>query len=1690
MAGRQLGDAYITISPDTRLFRTMTDAQVRKELAGFNPKVRIGADTKGAQVAITSFQTRVAALSKQLSGLRADAQTKDAESKIASVQARVLTLAKQMRGLTMTADAKKLDAQIAGEVAKLKGLQAQMSNLQADADTKAAAAKIAALEKQAFHLQDDLNKGKLKASVDITDAEAKLKSIDAQLRVLGGNAKAVKLAADSKVILTQIEVVKASLAGLQAQAKDIRLGANLDPAKVLASESALLGLEHIVENLGKKDVPVAGTAMGAFFSSMNRGSTAAAYGWKILTGHITLMGGLFNKLLPAMFTSVAVWHLLIDAAIEVVAVWAPAIIAVTAFGVAGADAGKAIYNRMVAVHTVMDATGQAVPPLTNHFNQLAAAVKPQVYQLFGDALLVMNKRSGAFNTVATGTGRVLDQLAARFVFAVTSGSGVNKFMEHAVEDVAKLGDSIGNLGGIFGAVFRAVPGYAEILLSVGDAITKVIESFTQFAEPVIAAGLLLHGFFIYGGLAVTVSLALVAGVVKLIGAFGKFNEAVTLVGLNSLKAFGLSLLNGAKNAIGYGSTLVDLARKESVAGAASLALKDAQNLLTKIPTTFWAVAAAAALITLVHAIVSSRDAAQQFNATLQQTIQDAPLANVATVIQQAQAVTAARLASTTRELNKAIKENTVVNAGRAGALNSNGTAVQNLDNASRHYAEGLVQLNDQQKLVTGRFAGLSKEYGNNTAALGALNAAGITTAQITDTNKDHWAQALIQVHATTAAYAAMGTQSGVLGNDLDVLGRTVTDQYTATQKLNQAWSSFISDVTSTQGTFDTVAQGFETLNTHSQDIKLSLGKLKTGFKDAHDSIDALTPAGIALNQAFADQVGNLDKLFASWRTAGLAGNLFTAGVKNGIAPLVKYAKGSQEATAQLVALAQEAGYQGPVSLQALTKWLGNTHGATQKLKDITDQATIQEALLTGAMRDQGNYIANKLLGDINQAILHYNGVEKAARDYGNAVARSGAQSDAAHAARQRLITDIIKSGQAAGDSKGQIAAMITKVLGIPPKAALQIVMNGLGQFSIKQIQSGLTNPGSGKSATALLNPGRAAGGFIDMGSGPTADDVPIMASRGEYVVKASSVAKYGKGTMDAINAGMYADGGVIGGYASGGLIRTGNRDVLSGQYVVSKRAQFGQAMEDAEVSAMKAALKSAEATFTATQVPNVGSGVARWLGVVLQALALNNEPSSLAKQVLYQIQTESGGNPNAINLSDINAQRGDPSRGLLQTIGSTFRAYHVPGTSWNIYDPLANVSAAINYARHVYGPSLMRGGSGLGSGHGYAAGGLIRKLAAGGLIGMASGGRIPVGSYLSQLRKAQGNEYQDYAGLRKAYQGDLKHAVKGSWTSGHRAGITSELGTLAKRQSAEEAAYDNILHHGTSKANLAKFSTRIRDVRTTSRDKDLVHSHPGWSSGLQYWLGVLTHLSDPSVVPVYGGTQQKLQFPAWLAKARADQAHEVYDYRGLQAAFKTGLSHARKGTWLYQNRRAIGERLYAVAIKQNAEAAAWNDLNKHATGSVSDLSGLAGRISKLGGTARAEASSLQPALLGHTPGGHPGWVKALQAQLKLLTSLAAAPPYNPPWAPGNLGPSHSAPGGVLRFDTGRGVLAPGMNLAWNGTGRNEPLSRTGAGAPQAVTLEIAPGGGSEFEQFMFEMMRRFVRVRGGGSAQAAFGRGT
>ncbi|WP_328462560.1 transglycosylase SLT domain-containing protein [Streptomyces sp. NBC_00448] len=132
--------------------------------------------------------------------------------------------------------------------------------------------------------------------------------------------------------------------------------------------------------------------------------------------------------------------------------------------------------------------------------------------------------------------------------------------------------------------------------------------------------------------------------------------------------------------------------------------------------------------------------------------------------------------------------------------------------------------------------------------------------------------------------------------------------------------------------------------------------------------------------------------------------------------------------------------------------------------------------------------------------------------------------------------------------------------------------------------------------------------------------------------------------------------------------------------VIKKTAPV--AKKAAPVTKAAPVAKATTAAPAAVTYPNNLDG---WIREARATLAAHNIPVPTYNGIYRNVIRESSGNPNAINLWDSNAAKGIPSKGLLQTIDPTFNAYHVSGTSWNVYNPVANIAAACNYAYHVYG---------------------------------------------------------------------------------------------------------------------------------------------------------------------------------------------------------------------------------------------------------------------------------------------------------------------------------------------------------------------------------------------------------------------
>ncbi|MEU7018595.1 LysM peptidoglycan-binding domain-containing protein [Streptomyces sp. NPDC046385] len=176
--------------------------------------------------------------------------------------------------------------------------------------------------------------------------------------------------------------------------------------------------------------------------------------------------------------------------------------------------------------------------------------------------------------------------------------------------------------------------------------------------------------------------------------------------------------------------------------------------------------------------------------------------------------------------------------------------------------------------------------------------------------------------------------------------------------------------------------------------------------------------------------------------------------------------------------------------------------------------------------------------------------------------------------------------------------------------------------------------------------------------------------------------------------------------ADPGLIRPGLRLAID-----TRNAQSTQAAESAErpavarsgaasgtAAARPAVARQASAVSpavarAAAQAPAVSSATSAvsytndldgWIRESLSIMAKNGIPGSY-DGIYRNVMRESSGNPLAINNWDSNALAGTPSKGLLQVIEPTFQAYHVAGTAFDLYDPVANITAACNYAAARYG---------------------------------------------------------------------------------------------------------------------------------------------------------------------------------------------------------------------------------------------------------------------------------------------------------------------------------------------------------------------------------------------------------------------
>ena len=99
--------------------------------------------------------------------------------------------------------------------------------------------------------------------------------------------------------------------------------------------------------------------------------------------------------------------------------------------------------------------------------------------------------------------------------------------------------------------------------------------------------------------------------------------------------------------------------------------------------------------------------------------------------------------------------------------------------------------------------------------------------------------------------------------------------------------------------------------------------------------------------------------------------------------------------------------------------------------------------------------------------------------------------------------------------------------------------------------------------------------------------------------------------------------------------------------------------------------------------PPATDQVTAWIEQALQVMNMPADPDTI-QDLQIIIMHESSGDPNAVNLTDSNAQAGTPSKGLMQCIHPTFDRYHKEPYD-NIFGPVDSIIAGTRYAIATYG---------------------------------------------------------------------------------------------------------------------------------------------------------------------------------------------------------------------------------------------------------------------------------------------------------------------------------------------------------------------------------------------------------------------
>jgi hypothetical protein len=1119
-------------------------------------------------------------------------------------------------------------------------------------------------------------------TLNAAPATAKITALNGLLKTLSAKSNNINLGVNDKATIASLARIDATVAALQSK---MNAGGklNISDAGLARMQAQAAGadasLDKLITTLDRTAASTDATASSADNAVRHYGVFGTVM--DKLSGSVSLYGGALDAVAPKIMTEVGGWHLLGEAAIETVTIWGLAAVAVGAFSIAAAPAIKSVVTQFMDMHTASTVLNTDIPGLSGNFSEMAASVKPEVYTLLGEGLLVAQHSTGTFGAVATSTGNALDRLGARVVAALTSATSSGKLAKAASTDVSMLGTAIGDLVGIIGSLVKDTPGYAAILLKLGTSVLGLTESFVNAASPILKVGLAAHGAIIYLGLLST-------GISKLVGG-------------------GLGLISGLaeKGALALGN----LGLGETAAAKGIAAFADGTKALQGI-SWGWITIAVGLFAYLADKEATAADATERWVQAQQQAVLQAGLSSVLSQNGAALAATTIQLATATATYEKSVGGATSAQAASNKAMQEAPALINPvtgsfsaLGNSVVKAQSNVTELTDAQKgfqaqgaLVQSRLNGLAQQFGGTSSAMALMNAAGITTANITDKNNSNWQQSVIMMEAQEAGFQEMKLGAGRYGAVMQALSNPLSTYDAEMGKVTQAQSTMMSTLTGGETGFATFAQGLNTLKSDADHGKVS--------------ISGLGSAALGMSQDFYSNVNAAESLIGSLENQGVSTKNLTKATATMAGQMLAYAGNNTAAQATVISLINSAVGPGTVSFKNLNTWVAHNSTSMAGFQNIVGQATVAAAGMAGGIDGLTKNLFEEYLTTSSQ-------VTPALKNYANSIVNSGTASSQTAAARQQLIKDFERAGLTAQQANTQVNNLTQGLDNLPKNttANIEAQLKGTGQIkATDSIMGGSTNLGELNFARGGVIPGASSNGH---------DNHLVSVKSGELIVPSQHAARFG---VMAKAAGIpgFAGGGVVGSFGTT-TSALNNLGPMAG----NASAQFAQSATTAFVKALQSQM-SKTATGGGGSSPAGVATSSTVQGWIEKALQIDHAPSTWLNAMEKLVSLESGGNPTAVDPILVG---GENATGIAQMLQSTFNANALPGYG-NIDNGLDNLVASVRYIQARYGSPMAIPGIG-NSAHyvGYSAGGVAPE----GIIGkgMTSGNTygISTGEYIGPL---------------------------------------------------------------------------------------------------------------------------------------------------------------------------------------------------------------------------------------------------------------------------------------------------------------------------------------------------------------------